>query len=60
MEVLSVISRVLNFSEDEKVIVGLQVPPGSIITSLFQTFANPILGIVPQPSLNHQSTPVEV
>lgn len=61
MEVLSVISRVLNFTEDEKVIVGLQVPSGSIITSLFQSFANPLLGIVqtpPPPPI--QSVPVEV
>jgi hypothetical protein len=60
LEVLSLIARVLQFSSEERVVIGLEVPTGSIITSLFQSFANPLMGIAtataasPQPKAPSQ------
>lgn len=58
LEVLKIIARVLQFSNEEKVILGLEVPSGSIINSFFQSITNPIMGIVPHAAA--APTPVEV
>jgi hypothetical protein len=54
--VLSLIARVLQFSNEEKVVAGLEVQPGSLITTLFQSFANPLMGLAasPQPKVQTQ------
>lgn len=41
-EILSLISRILGFTDEDRVEVGLQVSEGSIVTSLFQNLWSPL------------------
>jgi hypothetical protein len=58
LEVLSVIARVLQFSNEEKIIVGLEVPSGSIISSLFSSFSS--LPLISNTTQQHHSPQTQI
>jgi hypothetical protein len=56
-EVLRLIANILGFDVDDRVAVGLEVPQGSLLSSLFSTITSPLKAV---PALPVQPAAVEV
>lgn len=47
-EVLRLISNILMFDTDERVVVGLEVPQGSLLSNIFNTITSPLKAVQTQ------------